>query len=123
MTYLLSERFLLIAHCFKKIFSILAPVNQILQKSDVDLLAAVNRIEETRESIQKLRWDTVFMDIVIEMEYFESSSSFCFTELKESCIWRKNLMPGVTSQDDSIQDPLHNIKVNSFFYCLDIIDQ
>lgn len=121
--YLLSERFLLIAHCFKKIFSILSPVNQILQKSDLDLLAAVNCIEETRKSIRKLRCDTVFMDIVKEMKYFESSSSFCFTKLKESRIRRKKLMPGETSQDDSIQDPLHNIKVNLFFYCLDIIDQ
>ncbi|KAL4147850.1 hypothetical protein QTP88_002188 [Uroleucon formosanum] len=121
--YLLSERFLLIAHCFKKIFSILAPVNQILQKSDLDLLAAVNCIEETRESIRKLCCDTVFMDIVKEKEYFESSSSFCFTKLKKFHIRRKKLMPGETSQDDSSQDPLHNIKVNSFFYCLDIIDQ
>ncbi|CAI6358525.1 unnamed protein product [Macrosiphum euphorbiae] len=93
-----------------KLQCILAPVNQIFQKSDLDLLAAVNCIEETRESIRKLRCNTVFMDIVKEMEYFESSSTFCFTKLKESRIRGKKLMPGETSQDDSIQDPLHNIK-------------
>ncbi|KAL4091761.1 hypothetical protein QTP88_026403 [Uroleucon formosanum] len=85
--YLLSERFLLIAH-----------LNQILQKSDLDLLAAANCIEETRESIRKLRCDTVFMDIIEEMEYFESSSSFCFTKLKKFCIRRKKLMPDIIDQ-------------------------
>jgi len=55
MDYLLSRRFVMSAIFFQKIFNILAPLNTLLQSKDLDLLAAVNGIDEAQKKLTQVR--------------------------------------------------------------------
>lgn len=68
INYLSSKRFVLTDFCFKKVLKILSSVNNLLQRSDLDLLAVIQNITEAQLSINKLRQNgESFNDLVDEV--------------------------------------------------------
>lgn len=57
--------------CFKKVLRIIRSVNNLLQRSDLDLLAAIQNITEAQLSINNLRQNgESFNDLVDEVNSF-----------------------------------------------------
>lgn len=122
--YLKSYRFVWTEFTFKKVFNILSPTNSILQSKDLDLILAVSMIEDNKIKISKLRTDSSFMNLSREVDNFvlkiEDEDEY-FTQLPVLRIRKKKKMPGELSDDEIILDPIKNIKVNTYFFSLDII--
>lgn len=76
--FFLTERFVLILMCYKKLFDILDPVTKIFQSTDIDLLGAVNSIQAVTNSIKMLRSDDAFKDLCNEAITFMNKSEFTF---------------------------------------------
>lgn len=88
--YFLSRRFLLTAFCFKYIFVILGPVNILLQSKDLDLLSAMNSINNAQLAVQNLRGNNIFDKILIDVNNFINKfSQFEFSKKLNQRIRRK----------------------------------
>jgi len=68
MNYMLTERFILTGLIFLKIFDMTNPLNKFLQGKNIDLLGAVNYIENVLFNIKELRNDSKFDLIVLEKD-------------------------------------------------------
>ncbi|KAL5246057.1 hypothetical protein ACI65C_013465 [Semiaphis heraclei] len=64
MEYLLSERFILTGMLFIKIFDMTSPLSKFLQKKNIDLLAAVNYVQNILTRIKNLRNDIKFGNLI-----------------------------------------------------------
>lgn len=121
LDYLLSKRFVYTALWFQKLFNILAPLNTLLQTSDLDLLAAVNSINETKKICLKLRKDdSIFYQLTKEINSFiADKKDLEFSEFKIVRTRRKKRMPGELNSDESVDDPLNNFKIKTVLHSLD----
>jgi len=83
MDYLLLKRFVMSAIFFQKIFNILAPFNTLLQSKDLDLLAAVNGIDEAQKKFTQVRQnDKTYDNLIHEVNHFiKENNQFIFSEL------------------------------------------
>lgn len=64
MEYLLSERFVLTEMLFLKIFDMTSPLSKFLQKKNIDLLAAVNYVQNILTRIKNLRNNIKFGNLI-----------------------------------------------------------
>jgi len=117
--FLLTEKFIMTAICFSKIFQLLDPVTKILQSPDIDLLGAVNSVQVVLDNIKKMRSDKVFQNICNETTIFMEKSDFEFTSLPVKRCRRKKLMAGEFNPDHVITDPKQEYKVNTYFMIID----
>jgi len=116
LDYLLSKRFVYTAIWFQKLFNVLAPFNILLQTSDLDLLAAVNSINETK----KCEDESIFNHLTKEVNLFiEDKEDLEFSEFKIVRTRRKKKMPGELNNDVSVADPTNNFKIKTVLHSLD----
>lgn len=122
MDYLLSKRFVMSAIFFQKLFNILAPLNTLLQSKDLDLLAAVNGIDEAQKKLTQVRQnDKTYDNLIHEANHFiKENNQFIFSELKINRIRKKKKMSGEMSNDEPITDPVNKFKCDTYFKCLDV---
>lgn len=73
MNYMLSERFVLMALRFKKIFDITHPFTKFLQGNDIDLLCAMNYTQSKLSQIKIIRDDESFENIIKDKDNFINS--------------------------------------------------
>ena len=99
--YLRSERFLLPAFAFKRIFSVLAVFTKMLQAPDYDLLQALAVLESSLEKIKNMRNEATLFNIIAEAREFGS-------KVEQNCEDRIHIAPllekrvrRVTRQQDS----------------------
>jgi len=71
--YLFQERFLLTALCFKNIFDATSILSKYLQSMDIDLLAAINYMQNSLAKIKKFRCDEEFNKLIEEEDNFIES--------------------------------------------------
>ncbi|XP_050065236.1 zinc finger MYM-type protein 1-like isoform X2 [Aphis gossypii] len=123
MNYMLTERFILTSLVFLKIFDITNPLNKFLQGKNIDLLGAVNYIENVSFNIKELRNDNKFELIVLEKDKFIESKkdNLLFTPLVHSRVRRIKKMPGEVASDVEFADPVQNFKIKSYYAILDIV--
>jgi len=83
LQYFSSFRFLITAFIFKKIFSILEPINKKLQTRDMDLLAATSLMQNAKSKIRELncRENDSFSEVIKNAEEFSIKSSIDFSSL------------------------------------------
>jgi len=83
MDYLLSKRFVMTAIYFQNLFNILSPLNSLLQCKDLDLLAAVNAIDEAQSKLKQVRQnDKTFKLLMQNINTFLEKTSLIFLNLK-----------------------------------------
>jgi len=70
--FLLSHRFILTALYFKKIFNLIDPLTRMLQAIDIDLLSAINIIQNVHTSLKQIRCENIFEEIFTESNCFMS---------------------------------------------------
>lgn len=121
LRYFSSERFLLTALSYNRIFKIVDPVSKILQAPDLDLLAAATCIEDAKRELRVLRDDKVFADILEEKENFIRT---CKTDVEwqNLPVPRKRRVPthyGELARDTPIDDPLDKFRVETYFVAVD----
>jgi len=124
--YLKSYRFVWTALTFKKLFDILSPTSSILQSKDLDLMLAVSMIEQNKIKILKLRSDENFENLSQEVDAFileQADENEEFIQLPTTRLRKKKKMSGELSDDELILDPIQNIKVNTYFSALDIVQR
>lgn len=119
INFLLTERFIITAISFSKLFEILDPATKMLQSPDIDLLGAVNSIQVILDNIKNMRSDNVFAKIYDEALNFVNQSEFEFTPISVKRCRRKKLMPDETNRDHVITDPIIEYKVNTYFLTID----
>lgn len=117
--FLLTERFVVTAVCYSKLFEILDPPTKMLQSSDIDLLGAANCIQMTLDKIKNMRSDNVFTKLYDEAVDFVSKSEFEFTPLPIKRSRRKKIMSDEINPDHVITDPKFEYKVNTYFSTVD----
>jgi len=101
LNYLLSKRFVYTALWFQKLFNVLAPLNTLLQTSDLDLLAAVNNINEIKNKCLKLIEDeSIFHHLPKETNTFiEDKKDLELSEIKIVRTRRMKKIPEELSSD------------------------
>jgi len=120
--YLFQERFLLTALCFKNIFDTTSILSKCLQTVDIDLLAAINYMQNCLAKMKKFRCDEEFNKLLEEKENFiESKEDITFIPLPSKRVRRVKIRAGETSSDESIIDPIQNFKINVYFTIVDIV--
>jgi len=120
--YLFQERFLLTALCFKNIFDTTSILSKCLQNVDIDLLAAINYMQNSLAKIKKFRCDEEFNKLLDEKENFiESKQYITFIPLPSKPVRRVKNRAGEISSDDPIINPIHDFKINVYFTILDIV--
>ncbi|XP_060854883.1 zinc finger MYM-type protein 1-like [Metopolophium dirhodum] len=90
--FLLTERFVVTAICYSKLFEILDPPTKMLQSSDIDLLGAANCIQVTLDKIKNMRSDNVFNKLYDDAVDFVNKSEFEFIPLSTKRCRRKKMM-------------------------------
>lgn len=126
LDYLKSYRFVWTALTFKKLFDILSPTSLILQSKDLDLMLAVSMIEQNQIKISTLRSDESFENLSLEVDAFvleQANENEEFTQLPMPRLRKKKKMSGELSHDELILNPIQNIKVNTYFSSLDIVQR
>ncbi|XP_015378254.1 PREDICTED: zinc finger MYM-type protein 1-like [Diuraphis noxia] len=124
--YKRSYRFVWTALTFKKLFDILSPTSSILQSKDLDLMLAVSMIEQNKIKISTLRSDESFEHLSQEVDVFfleQGDENEELIQLPTPRLRKKKKMPGELSDDELILDPIQNIKVNTYFSALDIVQR
>ncbi|KAL4104848.1 hypothetical protein QTP88_020124 [Uroleucon formosanum] len=120
--YLFQERFLLTALCFKNIFDTTSILSKCIQTVDINLLAAINYMQNCLAKIKKFRCDEEFNKLLEEKEiFFESKEDITFIPLPSKRVRRVKIRAGETSSDESIIDPIQNFKINVYFTIVDIV--
>jgi len=117
--FLLTERFVVTAICYSKLFEILDPPTKMLQSSDIDLLGAANCIQVTLDKIKNMRSDNVFTKLYDKAVDFVNKSEFEFTPLSNKRCRRKKMMSDEINPDHVITDPKLEYKVNTYFSTVD----
>ncbi|XP_022166088.1 zinc finger MYM-type protein 1-like [Myzus persicae] len=123
--YMLSERFVLTALTFKKMFDITSPLSSFLQGKNIDLLAAVSYVKSVDKKILTLRSETEFQVLLKEKEEFITSKNdeFDITPLIQTRVRRKKVMAGDMALDEQpSQNPIQNFKINTYITIIDIIN-
>jgi len=82
--YFTSQRFLLTAFTFKKLFDILEVVTRQFQTHDMDILLATSIVTKTIDAIRILRANNSFEEIIKLTDNFIDESDTDFTPLKTS---------------------------------------
>lgn len=122
LKYILSERFVLTALMFTKVFNIIGPINKILQGVDIDLIVASGNIQKAISDLKKLRCDEAFKSLLEEKSKFIASKlNFEFEPLPNPPKRRRKLMAGELARDDPVDDPVAKFRVETYYGCLDSI--
>lgn len=121
LTYLLSERFLIVAHTFSEIFKSVGPLTAALQGVDIDLIGATNHVNEVLSKLSKMRSDEGFREILEKKDGFISNSAETFVPLPTPRKRRVRRRDGEKAEDTPIDDPLLKLKVSMYFFCIDTI--
>lgn len=123
INYMLSERFVLIALTFKKIFNITHPFTKFLQGKDIDLLGAINYTQSIFIQIQILRSDESFKNIINDKDNFINSKliDFSFTSLEISRVKKIKRMPGEIAADEQLNSPIDNFRIKTYYSIIDIV--
>lgn len=124
INYFQSSNFILTAFIFKQVFSIIEPLNKILQLHDLDLLAVIDILKITETRIEKLRSEKRFIDVYNEAKNYSENNFGDFE--KDNLVFknRKRKVPrrsGELAEDETISDPVHYFKISVFFLTIDII--
>lgn len=120
---IISDRFLLTALTYIEVFDIITPLSNILQAKDMDLLGAVDSVFKSINSLQKLRNDSKFTEIINELKEFKNNSTLNIEDFKPLQMNRKKVVPRMydeKSLDDAIDEPLKNFKVNTYYCAIDL---
>lgn len=120
---IISDRFLLTALTYIKVFDIITPLSNILQAKDMDLLGAVDSVFKSINSLQKLRDESKFTEIINELKEFKNNSTLNIEDFKPLQMNRKKVVPRMYDEkllDDSIDQPLKNFKVNTYYIAIDL---
>jgi len=123
INYMLSERFVLIALTFKKIFNITHPFTKFLQGKDIDLLGAINYTQSIFIQIQILRSDESLKNIINDKDNFINSklNDFSFTSLEISRVKKIKRMPGEIAADEQLNSPIDNFRIKTYYSIIDIV--
>ncbi|KAF0748925.1 zinc finger MYM-type protein 1-like [Aphis craccivora] len=86
MEYLLSEPFVLTGILFIKIFDMTSPLSKFLQKKNIDLLAAINYVQNILTRIKNLRNDIKFINSIDQKNKFIQSkqNDYSFTPINKN---------------------------------------
>lgn len=117
--FLLTERFILTALTFTKIFNILDPVTKTFQSPDIDLLGAVTSLQVVMKDLQNLRCDDEFNELYNEATNIIKKSQYVFKMLATSRSRKKNKMPGENAPDETIDDPVKRFKIKTYLCTID----
>jgi len=119
--FLLSHRFILTALCFKKIFNLIDPLTRMLQAIDIDLLSAINNIQNVHTSLKQIRCEKIFEEIFKESNCFMSdrANEFEFTHLAITRSRIKKKFFDENSSDEPVVDPKMKFKIDTYFGALD----
>jgi hypothetical protein len=123
MEYLLSERFVLTGMLFIKIFDMTSPLSKFLQKKNIDLLAAVNYVQNILTRIKNLRNDIKFGNLIDQKNKFIQSkqNDYSFTPIISTRIKRIKKMVDESASDENITDPIDHFRIKTYIVILDIL--
>ncbi|KAF0691172.1 zinc finger MYM-type protein 1-like, partial [Aphis craccivora] len=123
MEYLLSERFVLTGILFIKIFDMTSPLSKFLQKKNIDLLAAVNYVQNILTRIKNLRNDIKFINLIDQKNKFIQSkqNDYSFTPIVSTRIKRIKKMVCESATDENITDPIDHFRIKTYIVILDIL--
>jgi len=123
MEYLLSERFVLTGMLFLKIFEMTSPLSKFLQMKNIDLLAAVNYVQNILTTIKNLRNDIKFGNLIDQKNTFIQSkqNDFSFTPIVSTRIKRIKKMVGESASDENITDSIDHFRIKTYIVILDIL--
>lgn len=117
--FLLTERFILTALTFTKIFNILDPITKTFQSPDIDLLGAVTSLQVVMKDLKNLRCDDEFNELYNEATNIITKSQYEFKMLATSRSRKKRKMPGENAPDETIDDPVKKFKIETYFCTID----
>lgn len=118
-----NDRFLFTALTYINVFDIITPLSNILQAKDLDLLGAVESVSKCIVNLQELRDENRFTEIINQLKEFKINSALNYDDFKPLKINRKKIVPrmsGENAVDESIDEPLKDFKVNTYFSAIDI---
>jgi len=99
----------------------LEPLNNVFQKCDIDLLTATDLLISGTWQLKYLRnSNNEFKNIIADAEHFKTTIHTEFEPLKEI---RKRKVPQQFDEkqnDEPILDSLKEMKINTFYFALDI---
>jgi len=114
---LFQERFLLTALCFKNIFDTTSILSKCLQNVDIDLLAAINYMQNSLAKIKKIRCDKEFNKLLDEKENsIESKQYITFIPLPSKRVRRVKNRAGEISSDEPIINPIQNFTIYTMMH-------
>ncbi|KAL4098047.1 hypothetical protein QTP88_022719 [Uroleucon formosanum] len=117
--FLLTERFILTALIFTKIFNILDPITKTFQSPDIDLLGAITSLQVVKKDLKNLRCDDEFNELYNEATNIITKSQYEFKMLATSRSKKKKKMPGENASDETIDDPVKRFKIKTYLCTLD----
>lgn len=117
--FLLTERFILTALTFTKIFNILDPITKTFQSPDIDLLGAVTSLQVVIKDLKILRCDDEFNELYNEATDIITKSQYEFKMLATSRSRKKKKMPGENASDETIDDPVQRFKIKTYLCTID----
>ncbi|KAF0748537.1 zinc finger MYM-type protein 1-like, partial [Aphis craccivora] len=127
---ILSEKILLTAFVFKKIFEILEPLNKVLQSKDIDLLGAINSVNECLKMLNVLRdnCDIEFNQIFKTTHTFikplnktvKDYKVYNISPLTQTRIIYSKRRYAEESIEEPIIDPVKTFKIKTFLPIIDV---
>lgn len=125
LNYFLSEKFVIVSHTFQGIFKEVTPLSKSLQSVELDLMGAINHVNEVLDALSSMRTDAGFDAVLEQKDKFisESGSGYSFSPVPAPRVRRVRRRDGEMAQDEPITDPLQKVKVEMFFTSLDKIIQ
>ncbi|KAK3932531.1 Zinc finger MYM-type protein 1 [Frankliniella fusca] len=121
--YLLSEKFVLSALCFDSIFDEIGPLSAALQGEDIDLMCAISHVEKVLAKLKSMRSDEGFDSLRDKTNSFieKRSELFTFKLLPITRTKRTTKRYGEKADDEPIEDRFLKVKVELYFFSLDLI--
>lgn len=100
-----------------------SPLSKFLQKKNIDLLAAVNYVQNILTRIKNLRTDIKFGNLIDQKNKFIQSkqNDYSFTPIVSTRIKRIKKMVGESASDEKITDPIDNFRIKTYIVILDIL--
>ena len=114
---LLSFEVILTAYVFNEIFQVTDPVSLYLQSESVDLLTAVDLVEEAEFGLRNLR--DKFNKIYLDTQEFCRIHDVEENELKEKRCRKHKMMPGEQCPDEDTGDAVTKYRREMFIFAID----
>jgi len=127
-SYMTTERFIFTTFIFQKLFSSLQPLSKMLQSQDLDLFAAAEMVNRTKNQIIVIRNDESFQEILTQAKEFVNNLENNLDKDNDEDVEfiplpiirsRKKKMPGELANDQVESDPLVYFKIETYYKVID----